>query len=132
MSANAPAQASDCQSSYGLMRELEDVTGTLAIGSLRSRVQYWLLRAREEQRRGLARDAGKREQHAGEDAGTAARRGPDAHLPLRHAEREAASRIAFGHQLQHLIGGSDDDRHDDQRQRHRTRQPEKCLRPRPR
>src|SRR3546814_14136030 len=41
----APAQASECQLSYGLIAYWKITTGTLAIGARTSVVQYWLLSA---------------------------------------------------------------------------------------
>src|SRR3546814_7022879 len=41
----APAQASECQLSYGLIAYWKITTGTLAIGAMTSVVQYWLLSA---------------------------------------------------------------------------------------
>src|SRR5471032_2155222 len=72
----------------------------------------------EQQRRGLARDAGQRQQHAGDHAGLdGAQAHQHRHLPARRAEGEGRFEQAVGHQAQHVVGGAHHHRHGDQRQR---------------
>ena len=66
---NAPAQASCCQSSYGLIANLKIITGRFAIGCAQVAGPELVVERGEQQRRGLAGDARHREQHAGDDAG---------------------------------------------------------------
>ena len=95
---SAPVQASVCQSLYGLSANWKMTTGRLEIGPFRLVLQNWLFSDGEQQRRGLAADAGDREQHAGHHAGA---RGAIADMADRRASAAgrcevAASRSALG------------------------------------
>ena len=79
---------------------------------------------REEQRRGLARGAGDREQRAADDPGRRGRAARPARScrPCRPPSAYADSRSSRGHEPQHLVAGADHDRQHQAAERERTRE----------
>ncbi len=75
----------------------------------------------EQQRCGLAGDAGQRQQDAGDDAGrgTAVQHLHD-HFPLRDTQRQRRLTHLRGHQAEHLVGGAHHHRQHDEGQRQCT------------
>ena len=67
VSTKAPAQASACHSSYGLIAYWKITTGTLASGCVEVRAPELVVQRGEQQRRGFSGDARDAEQDSGED-----------------------------------------------------------------
>ena len=107
----------------GRERELEDDDRQARHRGVEVGAPELVVERGEQQRRGLAADAGDREQHAGDHAGFG---GAVAHLGdherARHAERGRGLAQLVRHQDQHVLGGAHHDRDDDHRQRDGARQ----------
>ena len=107
----------------GAQRELEDDDRQARHRRVQVGAEELVVERGEQQRRGLAADAGDGQQDAGHDAG-AARRGRR-HVaitwPARHAERGRRLAQLARHQAQHVLGGAHDDRNDDDRRAPRRR-----------
>ena len=76
----------------------------------------------KQQRRGFTSNTGNRQQDTGHDPGHRRfQRDRGDHLPLRCTQRISRFTQAVRHQFQHVLGGADNNRHLQQRQRNHAR-----------
>jgi hypothetical protein len=107
-------------------RELENDHRQARHRRVEVRAPELIVQRGEQERRGLAADAGDGQQHAGDHAGArGAVADPHDRQRARHADRRGGFAQRVGNERQHVLGRAHHDRYDDHGERHAAGKPEK-------